>query len=79
MSLECFAGFPLGASLGIYTVDGLPVARVEGVPGQGTLTWGGQNEAGFLVGSGVYLYVAENEDGNRVSGRFAVIAGPGAP
>lgn len=74
-----FAGLPLGASLAIYTIDGLPVIRVAGVPGQGTLTWSGQNEAGFLVGSGVYLYVADDEDGNSVSGRFAVMAGPGAP
>ena len=74
-----FAGLPLGASLRIYAADGLPVARVAGAPGRGTLTWGGQNEAGFLVGSGVYLYVAEDEDGNRVRGRFAVIAGSGAP
>jgi len=74
-----FAGLPLGASLRIYTAHGLLVARVTGQPGRGTLTWAGQNEAGFLVGSGVYLYVAENEDGNRVDGQFAVVAGSGSP
>ena len=74
-----FAGLPLGASLRIFAADGSPVARVAGVPGLGTLTWRGQNEAGFLVASGVYLFAAEDADGHSVRGRFAVVAGGGAP
>jgi len=70
-----FAGLPLGSSLRIYAADGQPVARVPGVAGRGSLSWGGLNDAGLLVGSGIYLYVAEDDSGNRVRGRLAVIAG----
>ena len=68
-----FAGLPLGGGLDIFTIDGHLVRRIEGTPGQGTILWDGQNEAGFLVGSGIYLVVAQGETGAPVRGRFAVV------
>ena len=70
-----FAGLPLGSALRIYAADGRLVTHIAGVAGRGSLSWGGQNEAGFLVGSGIYLFVAEDGIGNRVRGRLALIAG----
>jgi len=68
-----FAGLPLGAGLDIFTIDGHLVRRIEGTPGQGTILWNGQNEAGFLVGSGIYIFVAQGETGAPTRGRFAVV------
>lgn len=70
-----FAGLPLGASLGIYNLGGELILQIPGQPGVGTLTWNGLNTAGFLVGSGIYYFVAEAQDGSRVTGKFAVLNG----
>ncbi len=67
------AGLPLGASVRIFTPNGQLVRTIAGAPGRGSLVWNGQNEAGFLVGSGIYYFVAENEDGSRLAGKFAVV------
>ncbi|MEE3257712.1 MAG: two-component regulator propeller domain-containing protein [Candidatus Latescibacterota bacterium] len=66
---------PLGATVQIFTAVGQPVRRIEGTPGQGTASWDGQNDSGFLVGSGIYYFVARDEAGNAVKGKFAVING----
>ena len=71
-----FSGLPLGASLGIYSLGGELVTEISGQPGVGTLTWNGLNAAGFLVGSGIYYFVADAEDGSRVTGKFAILNGP---
>ena len=71
-----FDGLPLGATVKIYTAAGELIRRLDGVPGQGRLTWNGQNESGFIVGSGVYLFVADDGSGNPVRGKFAVISTP---
>jgi hypothetical protein len=68
-----FAGLPLGASLRIFSLSGELVAQLDGVPGQGTLEWGGQNQAGILVGSGIYFFVATDEEGHSAKGKFAVV------
>ena len=68
-------GLPLGASLRIYSVSGDLVADLRGQAGRGTITWDGLNEAGYLVATGVYYYVAESETGESVSGRFALLNG----
>jgi len=68
-----FTGLPLGASLDIFTLDGQRVRHLKGTPGQGTVVWDGQNAAGFLVGSGIYFFVARDEEGHTVTGKFAAI------
>ncbi len=66
------SGLPLGAAVSIYTASGQLVRRIEGVPGVGSATWDGLNTSNFLVGSGVYYFVAS--DGSaHVLGKFAVV------
>ena len=68
-------GVPLlgGAALRIFTLDGQLVRQIDGEPGSGSLTWNGQNDAGNLVGSGIYFFVVEDETGTRVQGKFALV------
>lgn len=70
-----FVDLPLGAAVQVFTAAGQPVRRIEGTPGQGTASWDGQNDSGFLVGSGIYFFVARDEAGNAAKGKFAVING----
>ena len=70
-----FSGLPLGAELQIFDLGGNLVWRHRGTPGTGSVSWSGQNQAGFLVGSGVYFFVARDETGKTTSGKFAVING----
>lgn len=69
-----FSGLPLGASLDIFAPDGRLVRHIEGTPGQATVLWNGQNDAGYLVASGVYFFVASDAAGNTIRGKFAVIS-----
>ena len=73
------SGLPLGASLRIFRPSGQLVRNLPGEAGRGTISWKGVNEAGFLVGSGVYLVVAEDADGNLRRGKLAVINGSPGP
>ncbi len=66
------AGLPLGAELSIFSVAGQLVRQIPGEPGRGSILWDGLNEAGFLVGSGIYFYVA-SDGAATVRGAFAVV------
>lgn len=68
-----FADLPLGALVRIFALDGRLVREIPGTPGQGAASWDGQNAAGFLVGSGIYLFLATNEAGATARGKFAVV------
>ena len=68
-----FADLPLGAGVRIFTAAGELVRQLDGEAGDGAATWNGQSEAGFLVGSGIYYFVAQAETGDAVRGKFAVI------
>ena len=68
-----FADLPLGSSVRIFTAAGELVRQLDGAAGQGSVTWHGQSAAGFLVGSGIYYFVAQTETGDTVRGKFAVI------
>ena len=70
-----FSGLPLGATLQIYTLQGEQVTSHDAGIGRGSVSWNGLNDAGFLVGSGIYLYVAQAPSSSSVRGRFAVIDG----
>ena len=68
-----FADLPLGAGVRIFTAAGELVRQLDGAAGEGAVTWDGQSAAGFLVGSGIYYFVAQVETGDAVRGKFAVI------
>lgn len=63
-----FADLPLGSSVRIFTAAGQLVHQLDD-----EATWHGQNAAGFLVGSGIYYFVAQPATGDPVRGKFAVI------
>ena len=68
-----FADLPLGAGVRIFTAAGELIRQLDGAAGEGAVTWNGQSAAGFLVGSGIYYFVAQAETGDAVRGKFAVI------
>lgn len=68
-----FADLPLGAGVRIFTAAGELVRQLDSTAGEGAITWNGQSAAGFLVGSGIYYFVAQAESGDPVRGKFAVI------
>ena len=68
-----FSDLPLGAGVRIFTAAGELIRQLDGAAGEGAVTWNGQSAAGFLVGSGIYYFVAQAETGNAVRGKFAVI------
>ena len=70
-----FAGLPLGATLEIYTLQGELVTSLEAGVGRGSISWSGLNDAGFLVGSGIYFYVAQAPSSEIVRARFAIVDG----
>ncbi|MBT7457177.1 MAG: T9SS type A sorting domain-containing protein [Gemmatimonadetes bacterium] len=70
-----FAGLPLGATLEIYTLHGELVTSLQAGVGRGSVSWSGLNDAGFLVGSGIYFYVAQAPSSEIVRGRFAIVDG----
>ena len=68
-----FADLPLGAGVRIFTAAGELIRQLDGAAGEGAVTWNGQSAAGFLVGSGIYYFVAQAETGDAVRGKIAVI------
>ena len=66
-------GMPLGATVRIFALDGTLVREIPGEPGLGTATWNGLNASGFLMASGIYFFLAEDDAGNRVRGKFALV------
>jgi ligand-binding sensor domain-containing protein len=70
-----FGRLPLGAGVRIFAADGGLIRSLPGEAGRSSQRWDGQNEAGFVVASGIYFYLAEDKNGNRVRGKFAVVNG----
>ena len=68
------AGLPPDARVSIQTLSGQPVRELVEWDGDGGLSWDGRNQAGSIVGSGVYLYVVVHGDQVR-HGRMAVVSG----
>ena len=74
-----FSGLPLGSAVNIYRADGQLVRHLPGEPGKGSAAWSGLLEGGFVAASGIYFFVSEDEEGNRVRGKFALIDGASRP
>jgi hypothetical protein len=63
-----FRGLPLDATVHIYNVAGEEVRSLKN-----TDFWDGKNSQGELVASGVYLFLVANSNGERSTGKLAVI------
>ena len=73
-----FIGLPLFARVQIASLDGelLWTGREEDLKGN-EIRWLGVNEAGFIVGSGVYIYSIRDEDGELLRrDKIAVLGRP---
>ena len=68
-----FPDVPRGATLKIFTPSGELVREISGDEAPVGFAWDGRNDAGFLVGSGIYFYVAVEGGGGTVVGKVAVI------
>lgn len=66
------AGLPSGATIKVLTLDGR-LLREFPSPGGAVAYWDGLDADGLPVPSGVYLVVAEGRDGERGSGKIAVL------
>jgi hypothetical protein len=60
-----------GASVKIYTHTGILVRNLHF--SEASLGWDGRNEAGDLVGSGIYLVLVVTPEGESVLGKLPVI------
>ena len=64
---------PLGSTVRIYTLSGDLVEEIVSETASGTASWDGLNQDGFVVASGIYLFTANDDVGNLVKGKFAVV------
>jgi hypothetical protein len=67
-----FENLPVGARLRIFTSDGRLVDEAAVPAGSNSLQWHGNNQIGFPVASGVYVYVVE-AGGTRKIGKVVVV------
>jgi ligand-binding sensor domain-containing protein len=67
-------GLSKGVAVSVYTLNGI---RVRGYPLGNSygrrIFWDGKNDRGETVADGIYLIVAQTEDGHRALGKVAVV------
>ena len=69
-----FFGIPEWSNIYIYTLSGDLVDKIEHRdPTSGVAYWDGLSKKMYSVVSGVYIYVVENRDGNKVRGKFVFV------
>jgi hypothetical protein len=66
-----FTNLPADCTVKIFTVSG-HLAKDLG-PASGTATWDLSNDSGERVGSGIYVYLIKDSEGNKVRGKVAVM------
>jgi len=69
-----FNNLPANTELNIYTLSGKLVCNLnEAVLGNGVIDWSGKNSDGKTIVPGVYVYVLKALDGQKKTGKVAVI------
>jgi len=67
---------PINCEFSVHTVDGKQVRYLKEVemsdPNAGWIAWDGKNDAGELVGRGIYVYSIKDASGNIKTGKIAV-------
>jgi len=66
-----FDQLPLGATIKIFTVNGRLIKTL--MPSATTATWDLTNNTEDKVGSGLYIYLISDNQGNKIRGKLAVI------
>ncbi len=65
-----FSQLSANTTIKIFTTSGHEVKRLTGGP---SVTWDLTNDSGDKVGSGIYIYLLTDPQGNKVKGKLAVI------
>lgn len=65
-----------GSGLRVFTLAGEFVCQRQTEPEGDRIVWNGLNHAGFVVASGIYLFVLEDPFGQRYRGKLAVTGAP---
>ncbi len=65
-----FTQLTANTTIKIFTTSGHKVRQLSGGP---SVTWDLTNESGDKVGSGIYIYLLTDPQGNKVKGKLAVI------
>jgi hypothetical protein len=68
-----FTFLPAECTISIYTVRGELVQTLRHDNKTGSEDWNLTNQSGVEVAFGLYIYVVETPDGNKVNGKFAII------
>jgi hypothetical protein len=68
-----FTHLPPLCSISIFTVRGELIQRIQHTNLTGTEDWSLTNQSGVEVAFGLYLYVVETPEGDKATGKFAII------
>jgi hypothetical protein len=69
-----FFGLPEWANIYIYNLSGDHIDKIEHRdPNSGVAYWDGLSKKMYSVVSGVYIYVVEDKNGNKVRGKFVFV------
>jgi hypothetical protein len=68
-----FAFLPAECTISIFTVRGELIQTIRHYNRTGTEDWNLTNQSGVEVAFGLYVYIVETPEGNKVTGKFAII------
>ncbi|OGS21154.1 MAG: hypothetical protein A3J83_08825 [Elusimicrobia bacterium RIFOXYA2_FULL_40_6] len=73
-SVMKFSHLPNGTDLGIYSISGKLVCKLNesASGGAGEIQWDGKNGNGDYIAQGIYLYILKTPDGQKKTGKIAV-------
>ena len=67
-----FNNLPPRCTITIFTMDGDRIKTIHHESDNGTETWDMRGDGGREIASGVYIYIVQTDNGERID-RFAVI------
>ena len=68
-----FSGLTANSRIRVMSIAGEMVADLNDTDGDGIVTWNAVNSQGQKLASGVYIYLITDDQGNKKTGRLAVI------
>ncbi|MFH1825620.1 MAG: SBBP repeat-containing protein [Candidatus Firestonebacteria bacterium] len=64
---------PSNSTVSIYNVEGVLIMTLTDYGNVGSVHWDGKNNNGELVSRGVYIYLIQDDKGNKLTGKIAII------
>jgi hypothetical protein len=68
-----FAKLTRQATIEIFNIAGERVRKIEKDSDKGELRWVPENDSGRSLASGVYIFYVSNDNGQKKTGRFAIV------